>query len=196
MDYTSIRMARIFTARVGQIDNLSNGNCRVGQIGNLSYLPFLILMCLLILTGCRPPQVSQADITVNIEADGATQPVSIPAGSTVQQAIAAAGITLNELDRLDPPGYTVLSEGDSVRVRRIREVFDTQQVVIPFEHQELRNESLPEGEARLIQAGQNGLKELTYRHGYEDNLETSSSVIKEIILQPAAPEIVMLGVQT
>jgi len=153
-------------------------------------------MCLLILTGCRPPQVSQADITVNIEADGATQPVSIPAGSTVQQAIAAAGITLNELDRLDPPGYTVLSEGDSVRVRRIREVFDTQQVVIPFEHQELRNESLPEGEARLIQAGQNGLKELTYRHVYEDNVETSSSVIKEIILQPAAPEIVMLGVQT
>ncbi|MFH1906903.1 MAG: G5 domain-containing protein [Chloroflexota bacterium] len=148
------------------------------------------------LTGCRPPQVSQADITVNIEADGAMQPVSIPAGSTVQQAIAAAGITLGNLDRLDPPGYTVLSRGDSVRVQRVREEFDTQQVIIPFEHQELRNESLPEGETRLIQAGQNGLKELTYRHVYEDGVEASSSVVKEVILQPPTPEIVMLGVQT
>jgi len=156
----------------------------------------ILLVSFTFLTGCRPPQVSQADIMVNIEADGAMQPVRIPAGSTAQQAITAAGITLGNLDRLEPPGYTVLSEGDSVRVQRIREVFDTQQVVIPFEHQELRNESLPEGETRLIQAGQNGLKELTYRHVYEDDIETSSSIIKEIILQPPAPEIVMLGVQT
>ena len=162
----------------------------------MTYNIAVFLVSFTFLTGCRPPQVSQADITVNIEADGATQPVSIPAGTTVQQAITAAGITLGNLDRLEPPGYTVLSEGDSVRVRRIREVFATQQVVIPFEHQELRNESLPEGETRLIQAGQNGLKEITYRHGYEDGVESSSSVIKEIILQPATPEIVMLGVQT
>ncbi len=162
----------------------------------MSYLPFLIGICLLILSGCQPPQVSQADITVSISADGATQQVSLPAGSTAAQAIAAAGVTLGELDRLEPPGYTVLSDGDSVRVRRIREEFDTQQVIIPFEHQELRNESLPEGETRLIQAGQNGVKELTYRHVYEDGVETSSSVVKEVILQPSTPEIVMLGVQT
>jgi len=156
----------------------------------------IFLASLTILTGCRPPQVSQADITVSISADGATQQVSVPAGSTAQQAVAATGVTLGELDRLEPPGYTVLSDGDSVRVRRIREEFDTQQVVIPFEHQELRNESLPEGETRLIQAGQNGSKELTYRHVYEDGVETSSSVVKEVILQPSTPEIVMLGVQT
>lgn len=171
-------------------------------MGNFSskflFVPLLaiFLASMTFLAGCRPPQVSQADITVNIEADGAMQPVSIPAGSTVQQAIAAAGITLGNLDRLDPPGYTVLSGGDSVRVQRVREEFDTQQVIIPFEHQELRNESLPEGETRLIQAGQNGLKELTYRHVYEDGVEASSSVVKEVILQPATPEIVMLGVQT
>ncbi|MDP3184519.1 MAG: G5 domain-containing protein [Anaerolineales bacterium] len=178
MDYTSIRMG-----------NFSS---------KFLFVPLLaiFLASLTFLAGCRPPQVSQADITVNIEADGAMQPVSIPAGSTVQQAIAAAGITLGNLDRLDPPGYTVLSGGDSVRVQRVREEFDTQQVIIPFEHQELRNESLPEGETRLIQAGQNGLKELTYRHVYEDSVEASSSVVKEVILQPPTPEIVMLGVQT
>ncbi len=167
---------------------------------NRSFIHFTFIISFLasltFITGCRPPQVSQADITVNIEADGAMQPVNIPAGSTVQQAIAAAGITLGNLDRLDPPGYTVLSGGDSVRVQRVREEFDTRQVVIPFEHQELRNESLPEGETRLIQAGQNGLKELTYRHVYEDGVEASSSVVKEVILQPPTPEVVMLGVQT
>ncbi|MDI6768218.1 MAG: G5 domain-containing protein [Anaerolineales bacterium] len=159
-------------------------------------LPFLLIVCLLILTSCRPPQVSQADITVNIQADGAMQPVNIPAGSTVQQAITAAGITVGNLDRLDPPAYTVLSGGDSVRVQRVREEFETRQVVIPFEHQEQRSELLPAGETRLIQAGQNGLKELTYRRVYEDGVESSSSVVKEVILQPPTPEIVMLGVQT
>ncbi|MBU2611810.1 MAG: G5 domain-containing protein, partial [Chloroflexi bacterium] len=155
----------------------------------------IFLASLTFLAGCRPPQVSQADITVNIHADGTTLPISIPAGSTVQQAITAAGITLGNLDRLDPPGYTVLSGGDSVRVQRVREEFDTRQVVIPFEHQEQRSELLPVGETRLIQAGQNGLKELTYRHVYEDGVESSSSVVKEVILQPPTPEIVMLGVQ-
>ncbi len=128
------------------------GSTRITRISRRNtdkflFVPLLaiFLASLTFLAGCRPPQVSQADITVNIEADCAMQPVSVPAGSTVQQVIAAAGITLGNLDRLEPPGYTVLSWGDSVRVQRVREEFDTQQVIIPYEHQELRNESLPEG---------------------------------------------------
>jgi len=157
----------------------------------------ILLFCFLFLTACQPPQFSQADITVSINADGTITQVKMPAGSTVAQTITAAGVILGELDRLEPPGYTVLSDGDTVKVHRIREEFEIRQVVIPFEHQELRNESLPQGETRLIQTGQNGLEELTIRHLFEDGLETGEpKQIKEVILEEAVPEIVMLGVQT
>ena len=84
----------------------------------------------------------------------------------------------------------------SIVVTRVREEFETQQVVVPFERQELRNESLTSGETRLVQAGQNGLDEITIRHVFENNVETSSSVVSETILQDAVPEIVMIGVQS
>ena len=59
----------------------------------------------------------------------------------------------------------------------------------------MRNESLREGETRLVQAGVNGKQELTYRRVLENNVEISKSVVKTVILQEAAPEIVMVGAQ-
>jgi hypothetical protein len=155
-----------------------------------------LLACLLFLAACTSPQIGQGDITVSITADGATQPVKVPAGSTVQEALTAIGLKLGELDRLEPPSYTVLSDGAAIKMVRVREEFETQQLVIPYEHQDVRNESLSEGETRLIQSGQNGLKEITIRHLYEDGIQVSSATVKEITLQQPVPEIVMIGVQT
>ena len=75
------------------------------------------------------------------------------AGSTVTQAFQAAGIALGNLDRAEPPLYTVLNNGDSIKLTRVAEIFETEQIVIPFERQIVRNETLPEGETRLVQAG-------------------------------------------
>ena len=155
----------------------------------------LALLALLLLAGCAP-QVSQGQITVDITADGKQFQIRLEAGSTVAEALAAAGLTVNELDRSEPPAYTVLSDGSQVRLVRVREEFYIEQVVIPFEHQVLRNESLPAGETRLSQPGVEGLQEVTYRRVYEDEVETSSSVVKTVVVREAVPEIVMLGSQT
>ena len=88
-----------------------------------------------------------------------------------------------------------MTAGLSIVITRVREEFETKQVVVPFERQELRNESLPSGETRLVQAGQNGLNEITIRHVFENNVETGNSVVSETVLQQALPEIVMVGVQ-
>jgi len=154
------------------------------------------LALLLGLSACLSPQVQQADLRVSILADGSSQQLSVPAGSSVQDALTAAKLTLSQTDRVDPPLYTVLSDGAIVTVTRVREEFETQQVTIPYDRQELRNESLPAGETRLVQAGQNGLEEITIRHVYENGVETSSSQVSATILQPATPEIVMIGVQS
>ncbi len=153
-------------------------------------------MTLLVFLVACAQAVQQTNITVNVTADGSSQPVTLPSGSTVQQALKVAKVSLAANDRVDPPIYTALSDGISIVVTRVREEFETKQTVVPFERQELRNESLTSGETRLVQAGQNGLNEITIRHVFENNVETSSSVVSETILQEAVPEIVMVGVQS
>src|SRR5688572_19064033 len=159
-----------------------------------SLLPVLWAVSLLV--SCRSPQVTSADVTISIVADGETRAVTIPAGSTVTQALQSSGITLGNLDRVDPPAYTVLGDGNTITLTRVKEVFETEEQIIPFERQIVRNETLPEGETRLVQAGVNGTEELTYRRVLEDNVEISRSVVKSVILQEAVPEIMMVGAQS
>ncbi len=108
-----------------------------------------------------------------------TSQVNIASGSNVQEALNAAQISLGALDRVDPPLYTLLMQESSVKVTRVSEEYYSEQIIIPFEQQILRNEALPEGERRLSQAGVNGLEEVTHRRVFEDNVEVSDSIDKD-----------------
>ncbi|MBI5840412.1 MAG: G5 domain-containing protein [Chloroflexi bacterium] len=158
------------------------------------YLLAVLLAFSLLAGSCRSPQLGE-NITVDITADGTTHQVSVQSGSTVTQALQEAGIAPGNLDKSEPPFYTVLSDGDSITLTRVEEVFETEQVVIPFEKQVVRNETLPEGQTRLVQAGVNGLQEVTYRRILEDGIEASKSAVKTVVLNDALPEIVMVGAQ-
>ncbi|MBN8583191.1 MAG: G5 domain-containing protein [Anaerolineae bacterium] len=153
----------------------------------------MLLFATLILA-CRSPQVN-ASVTIQITADGQTSEQTVTPGITVTQALESAGITLGSLDQTEPPLYTVISDGDTIVLTRVEEVFETEERVIPFERQVVRNETLPEGETRLVQAGSNGLEEVTYRRIIEDKVEVSKNIVKTLILKEPLPEIVMVGAQ-
>jgi hypothetical protein len=155
-----------------------------------------LLLLVVLLAACGPAPSQPANLTVNVIVDDSTLPVSIPSGSTVQQALDLAKVTLSQTDRVEPPAFTALIAPADIVVTRVSEEFETQQVILPYERQELRNESLPAGETRLVQAGQNGLNEITIRHVFENGVETSQSVVSETMLEQAIPEIVMIGVQS
>jgi hypothetical protein len=157
----------------------------------------LVTLLALALSGCRLPFVPQnaVNISINVSADGTTKQVQIPAGSTGETAIKNAGLTPGPLDKIEPPLYTILSDGDTIKITRVTEKFETKQSSIPFDRQTVHNESMAQGATRLIQPGVNGQQELTYRHVYEDGTEVSNGVFKTVILQAAVPEIVMVGVQ-
>ncbi len=164
-----------------------------------SRIAVLVASMTILLTACgTAPQATQSLIRVSLAADGETIPLQLPAGSTVQQALDRASLTLNALDRTEPAAYTVLGDGAEVRLVRVSESFDTEQVVLPFEQQTLRNESLPVEKEVLIQPGQNGLQEITYRRVFEDGVEISNQpvAINSVILKEPQPEIRMIGVQT
>jgi resuscitation-promoting factor RpfB len=163
-------------------------------------LPFgrfsFLVVASLLLAGCRSPQLGQELIGVQVIADGSTRQVEVQAGSTARQALESAGLQVSNLDKSDPPIYTILSDGDQVRLTRVREEFIAEEVTIPFERQIARNESLPVGETRLVQPGVSGRQELTYRILYEDDEEVNRAVVKSVTLQAPVPEIVMVGAQS
>lgn len=163
------------------------------------FLLLCAVLWLLILPACAPvagTPASLATLNILIAADGKQQALEVPSGATVQAALEKAGIKLNPLDRTDPPGFTVLKQPVPVRVIRVKEEFKVKENVIPFQRQTVRNESLPQGQTLLIQAGINGLQQVTYRLVLEDGMEVSNSVFKTSMLTEARPEIIMVGVQT
>lgn len=157
----------------------------------------LLVTCFttLALASCIGPKATAGTIQVEIIVDGNSHALGIPSGSTVKQALEMATIQLGTLDRVDPPSYTLLTEGTVVTVIRVTERFEIEETVIPFDRQTIRNESLPEGETRLLQPGENGFQEITYRIIEEEMVEVSRTPVKYVIIQEPQPEIVMIGVQ-
>ncbi|MGE5221409.1 MAG: G5 domain-containing protein [Omnitrophica WOR_2 bacterium] len=154
-----------------------------------------LLVIAAIFSSCSAPQAAQGDIHVTVSADGHEKKVNLIPGSSVQDAISAAGLTLGSLDRSEPPLYSVLADGDSIRLIRVREEFKLEQALIPFEHQVIKNETMTEGESRLVQAGVNGLQEITNRWVLEDGKEIASAMVKSVVIKEALPEIIMVGSQ-
>jgi hypothetical protein len=107
--------------------------------------------------------------------------------------VAQANIALGDMDRVTPPLYSLLADGTTVQVVRIRETFEVEQVDIPFERQVVRNEALPAEVTRLVQAGKNGRQEITYRLVTEDGVEISRSPLKTILMEAPVAEILMTG---
>ncbi|MEJ2571336.1 MAG: G5 domain-containing protein [Anaerolineales bacterium] len=133
----------------------------------------IAFLAAILIASCSGPRTTAEQIQVTIVVDGEETGLSVPSGSTVQFAIDTSGITLGTLDRLDPPGYTLLDAGSTITVTRVGERFEIEQIEIPFERQTLRNESLPIGESHLLQPGSNGMQEITYRILEEGGVEIS-----------------------
>lgn len=131
-----------------------------------------------------------------VAVDAQERELNIPVDSSVRDLLDAAGIELGPLDRSEPPSYTELVDGDAVRVIRVVEEFEIEQVELPFVSRTLPNEALPVGEQRMIQNGANGLQEVTYRLLYEDGELVSRSQVDAVVLTQPIEEIIMIGAQS
>lgn len=163
----------------------------------LNHILFILLF--IFLTACNSiiptPTPTPSTVVVSFVADGQTKSYALAPTLTVREALAEVAIKLSELDRVTPPQFTLVSDGLVITVVRVTEQFTTEELVIPFTSQTVKNEALPEGERRLLQAGTNGLDELTYRTVFEDGVQVSRSIVKRVTLASATPEIIMLGSQ-
>jgi hypothetical protein len=155
----------------------------------------LPLLFWLLAAACVGPRATAGTIQVGLEADGGRIDLSVPAGSTVQAAIALSGIQLGELDRIEPAAYAVLTDGARIQIWRRTERFEVETQVLPFSRQTIRNEGMPQGETRLLQAGANGLEQITYRVLEEEGELLTRQAVERRVTQEPMSEILMVGAQ-
>ena len=155
----------------------------------------LTSLLVLILSSCSKVNEDR-EVFVSLFEGGISRSLEIDEGTTVDQLLAAEQVSLGSLDRVEPSLSTVLFGGESIRIIRVREEFSIVESVLPFEQQTIKNESLPEGQSVLIQSGVNGISQTTHRILIEDGIEVSRRVLSTEVLQPAKPEILMIGVQS
>lgn len=153
------------------------------------------MILVFILQGCTE-QSEISSIPIEILVDDTTITGNTEIGSTIQTVLSSSEIVLNPLDKVDPPVFTVITEPISIRITRVEEVFETEDVVIPFEQQTVRNEALPERQNVLIQPGINGMQEVTYRLLYENGQLFSRTEVRRVDILDPKPEILMIGVQS
>jgi resuscitation-promoting factor RpfB len=161
-----------------------------------SGLVLLLILFLLFLAGCASVPPTSTLLNVSISLDKEVKEMDLPPGITVEKAVELAGFSIHPLDRISPPSYTIISEDLEIEIFRVTETFETEEILLSFETQTMKNETLPEGQTLLVQAGVNGVQQNTYRILFENGIEVSRTLIKQDLLVETKPEIIMVGVQT
>lgn len=150
-----------------------------------------LLATLPILSACQPPHEGQ--MTVTLVADGTTRVLTVEGQPTVSDVLRQADITLGELDRLNPPSYSRVRDGMTITIVRVTEEMVTVQETVPFSSRTLPSDGLPAGETRLLQAGINGMAEVTYRVTYEDGKEVARAEVRRVVITPPQEEVILIG---
>lgn len=163
------------------------------------FSPFFILNLafVILFSACAPllTPPPATDLHITITADGKTTPLTTRA-ITVRDALNEAGITISVKDKLTPSEFTQLSDGLSIKIIRVTEKFEVEDVTLPFSKKTVRNEGLKAGETRLLQTGENGVNEITYRTVFEDGVQVSRDAVRQVAVKQPVDEIVMVGAQT
>jgi len=158
-----------------------------------------LFLCAILLTfnlvSCtNSNEIPKVEVTI-IDA-GNTIIVNPEIGTTVQSILASQNITLSQFDQITPDLFSVITESTNIKITRVEEKFETQEIVIPYDQQTVRNESLPEKQTILVQTGKNGTREITYRNLFENGILVSRSIVRQVDTELPKPEIIMVGVQS
>ncbi len=113
--------------------------------------------------------------------------------STVGEAIATADVVLSGLDYTIPNEDEDIFPGMIIRVVRAAENIETAQGLLPYETVYQPDPALELDARRVVQAGENGVQEITYRVRYDDGEEVSRTVESTSVLREPVNEIIAYG---
>ncbi len=130
--------------------------------------------------------------TVNVMADGKTQPVEA-AAKTVQDVISEAGIELGADDITSAPLTSSVYDGQVVNVMRVVNEEKTETEAIKKKVTVKKDSSLPRGEKKVEKKGKDGKREVVYKVRTVNGDEVSREEVSSKDIEKPVEEIVVEG---
>lgn len=128
---------------------------------------------------------------VQINADGVSTLVAMT-GGTVADALEKAQITVGEHDTLNADPAAPATEGMNLTIERVQYREHTK-TDIAYTTSIRYTNVLPKGKTQIKQAGQNGVKTLTYRDRIVDGQVVETELVGEAVTKKAVEKIVLKG---
>ncbi len=142
------------------------------------------------------------DMTIAIEraapyrivVDGQT--IESPSAQTmVADILAAAGVTLGEMDRTQPDRAATVQPGAMIQIIRVTETFETADTAIPYETVYLADDTLPLDTLTFAGAGAPGILRRQTRILSENGVEISRAPAEEWVAEEPVNEVYRYGTQ-
>lgn len=131
-------------------------------------------------------------VEVKVAVDGKDLKIET-AESNISDMLGAEGITLEEEDRVEPEVSTPITEGVEVLVTRVQTQVVNETKDIDFDTVVQTDDNLDTSVTKLIQEGEPGEKEVTYKLVYENGKEVSKKVIGEKVVREPKNKLMVKG---
>ncbi len=116
-------------------------------------------------------------------------------GTRVLDVLADAGVTLQGLDYSIPPETSLIRPGMRIRVIRVSEQVKAEQEVIPYDTIYQPDANLELDQRRVLQEGQNGIRQTNVRVRYENGVEVSRTPETTAVAAEPVNRIIGYGTQ-
>jgi uncharacterized protein YabE (DUF348 family) len=151
----------------------------------------------------RPNTKIKNNLNVNVKiahpytlVDGGIEQPVWSTSTTVADFLRQQGITLNQLDRVEPKPEEALIDNGVINVIRVEKVTDVVEEPVEFAVVTEKDNNLTEGTEVVVKEGQKGLLQKTYEVVLENGKEVVRNLLNEIPLKDKQDKIVAVGTMT
>jgi uncharacterized protein YabE (DUF348 family) len=131
-------------------------------------------------------------VEVEVTVDGKDLKIET-AESSISEMLKAEGIVLGEEDEVQPENSTPITEGLKVLITRIESKVVKENQDISYDIVVNSDDNLDKSVTKLIQEGESGKKEVTYKVVYKNGQEVSKKVVGEKVLKEPKDKIMVKG---
>lgn len=115
---------------------------------------------------------------------------------TVDAILKEQGIVLNELDRVEPAMTETAEPNQKITITRVEKKLVEEPQLIPFNEVTRKDDSLAQGQKKVIQEGAEGKAVQQYEVVYENGTEVSKQLVDTKIIQAKKDRVVAIGTLT
>lgn len=118
---------------------------------------------------------------------------SVRIAGTVGDALAAAGVTLDDDDVVTPAASELLAPGMEIKVVSVETKESAKEVEIPFEKKSVESEDLDKGKKKVTTKGVVGLKKETYSEIFHDGQLVETKLLNSQVVKEPVDEVTTVG---